>query len=90
MTEDSDMRLNRRQLLGTTVAAAAGGFAPRAVIGAGAGLAAAAAAGPALAQGTPGNQEYVVHPGELDEYYVFVRAASPARSASSACPRCAN
>lgn len=72
MTEDSDMRLNRRQLLGTTVAAAAGGFAPRAVIGAGAGLAAAAAAGPALAQGTPGNQEYVVHPGELDEYYVFV------------------
>ncbi|MCV2449125.1 TAT-dependent nitrous-oxide reductase [Paracoccus sp. DMF] len=72
MTEDSDMRLNRRQLLGTTVAAAAGGFAPRAVIGAGAGLAAAAAAGPALAQGSPGNQEYVVHPGELDEYYVFV------------------
>ncbi|WP_062563043.1 TAT-dependent nitrous-oxide reductase [Paracoccus aminovorans] len=72
MTEDSDMRLNRRQLLGTTVAAAAGGFAPRAVIGAGTGLAAAAAAGPALAQGSPGNQEYVVHPGELDEYYVFV------------------
>ena len=52
MTEDSDMRLNRRQLLGTTVAAAAGGFAPRAVIGAGAGLAAAAAAGPALAKST--------------------------------------
>ncbi|WP_026155498.1 TAT-dependent nitrous-oxide reductase [Paracoccus sp. N5] len=72
MTEDSDMRLNRRQLLGSTVAAAAGGLAPRAVIGAGAGLAAAAAAGPALAQGSPGNQEYVVHPGELDEYYVFV------------------
>ena len=72
MTKDSDMRMNRRQLLGTSVAAAAGGFAPRAVIGAGAGLAAAAAAGPALAQGTPGNLEYIVHPGELDEYYVLL------------------
>ena len=72
MTKDSDMRMNRRQLLGTSVAAAAGGFAPRAVIGAGAGLAAAAAAGPVLAQGAPGNLEYTVHPGELDEYYVLL------------------
>lgn len=72
MTKDNDMRLNRRQLLSTSVAVAAGGLAPRAVIGAGAGLAAAAAAGPALAQGTPGNLEYIVHPGELDEYYVLL------------------
>lgn len=71
MTEDSDKRLNRRQLLGTSVAVAAGGLAPRAMIGAGAGLAAAAAAGPALAQGAAGEQDWIVHPGELDEYYVL-------------------
>lgn len=72
MTEDSDMRLNRRQLLGTSVAVAAGGLAPRAMIGAGAGIGLAAASGPAQAQGGPGTQNFTVHPGELDEYYVLL------------------
>ena len=74
MTDRNDFRLNRRQLLGSSVAVAAGvgAVAPRALLGAGAGLAAGGIAAPALAQGTPGNQEYVVHPGELDEYYVLL------------------
>ena len=74
MTDRNDFRLNRRQLLGSSVAVAAGvgAVAPRALLGAGAGLAAGGIAAPALAQGAPGNQEYVVHPGELDEYYVLL------------------
>jgi len=72
MTKDSDIRLNRRQLLGTSVAAAAGAgtVAPRALLGGAAGLAAAGIAGQAAAQGA-GRSPHV-GPGELDEYYVLV------------------
>lgn len=57
--------LNRRQLLGTSAAAAAAG-----VSSLGGGLALSSV--PALAQSKAGGQRYEVKPGELDEYYVFV------------------
>ena len=73
MTKDSDFRLNRRQLLGSTMAAgAAGGFAPRALLGGAAGLVAAGAAGQAVAQTSGEGRSPHVAPGELDEYYVLV------------------
>ncbi|WP_299364709.1 TAT-dependent nitrous-oxide reductase [uncultured Paracoccus sp.] len=79
MDDDKKMRLNRRQLLGTSVAVAAagagaGGIASRALLGASAGAAAVGLAGPAAAQtagGAAGAQSSHVGPGELDEYYVF-------------------
>ncbi|KGJ04360.1 nitrous-oxide reductase [Paracoccus halophilus] len=72
MTEDRKIRMNRRQLLGSSVVAAgAGALGSRAVIGTGAGLTAAGiAAGQAGAQ--EGGLSYEVGPGELDEYYVLL------------------
>ncbi|WP_455918983.1 TAT-dependent nitrous-oxide reductase [Ensifer canadensis] len=65
-TEDKAVRLNRRQLLGTTAAAAVAGAA-----GVGGALAlSGTTASPAFAQGT-GGLPFEVKPGELDEYYVF-------------------
>ncbi|MFC0340645.1 TAT-dependent nitrous-oxide reductase [Paracoccus niistensis] len=74
MTEETRTGLNRRQLLGSTVALAAGAgtVAPRALLGAGAGLVAGGIATQAAAQGEAGGQNPHVGPGELDEYYVFV------------------
>lgn len=74
MTEETRTGLNRRQLLGSTIALAAGAgtVAPRALLGAGAGLAMGGIATQAAAQGEAGGQSYHVGPGELDEYYVFV------------------
>lgn len=74
MTEETRTGLNRRQLLGSTMALAAGAgtVAPRALLGAGAGLVAGGIATQAAAQGEAGGQSYHVGPGELDEYYVFV------------------
>ena len=74
MTEETRTGLNRRQLLGSTMALAAGAgtVAPRALLGAGAGLAMGGAATRAAAQGDAGGQSSHVGPGELDEYYVFV------------------
>lgn len=75
MTQDNDnrLRMNRRQLLGTSVVAAgAGALGAPALMGAGAavglGATGAAAQTPAAGGGLP----YEVRPGELDEYYVFV------------------
>lgn len=65
-TEDKAVRLNRRQLLGTTAAAAVAGAA-----GVGGALAlSGTTASSAFAQGT-GGLPFEVKPGELDEYYVF-------------------
>lgn len=74
MTEETRTGLNRRQLLGSTMAlaAGAGSVAPRALLGAGAGLVAGGIATQAAAQGEAGGQNPHVGPGELDEYYVFV------------------
>ncbi len=75
MTEDIKSGLNRRQLLGSTMALAAGAgtVAPRALLGAGAGLVAGGVATQAAAQGaSTGGLPYHVGPGELDEYYVFL------------------
>ncbi|SDK78117.1 TAT-dependent nitrous-oxide reductase [Paracoccus chinensis] len=74
MTEETRTGLNRRQLLGSTMALAAGAgtVAPRALLGAGAGLVAGGIATQAAAQGEAGGQPYHVGPGELDEYYVFL------------------
>ena len=74
MTEETRTGLNRRQLLGSTMALAAGAgtVAPRALLGAGAGLVAGGIATQAAAQGEAGGQNPHVGPGELDEYYVFV------------------
>lgn len=74
MTEETRTGLNRRQLLGSTMALAAGAgtVAPRAMLGAGAALVAGGVAGQAAAQGATGGQSAHVGPGELDEYYVFV------------------
>lgn len=74
MTEETRTGLNRRQLLGSTVAlaAGAGAIAPRAMLGAGAGLALGGAATAAAAQGATGGQSPHVGPGELDEYYTLV------------------
>jgi nitrous-oxide reductase len=71
MSDDTELRMNRRQLLGTSMAAlSAGTIAPQAILGGAAGLAAVGAAGQAVAQGAA--QSYEVKPGELDEYYVLV------------------
>ncbi|KQY21531.1 TAT-dependent nitrous-oxide reductase [Rhizobium sp. Root482] len=64
-TEDTQPRLNRRQLLGSTAAVAAAGAAT-----AGGALTFAGGATPAKAA-TEGGLSYEVKPGELDEYYTF-------------------
>ncbi len=64
--EETKMRLNRRQMLGTTAFMAAAG-----AVGAGGALTlSGGTATPARAQETSGSS-YEVKPGELDEYYVF-------------------
>ncbi len=63
--ENSKVRLSRRQLLGTSAAAAAAS-----VTSFGGGLTLSAT--PAMAQSSAGRQRFEVKPGELDEYYVFV------------------
>lgn len=63
--EETKMRLNRRQMLGTTAFMAAAG-----AVGAGGALTLSGTATPASAQETSGSS-YEVKPGELDEYYVF-------------------
>ncbi|MCA0339794.1 MAG: TAT-dependent nitrous-oxide reductase [Proteobacteria bacterium] len=63
--EDTQPRLNRRQLLGSTAAVAAAGAAT-----AGGALTFAGGATPAKAA-TEGGLSYEVKPGELDEYYTF-------------------
>ena len=64
--EENKAGLSRRQLLGSTAAAAAAAGA----VGAGAITLGSSAMTPALAQAARNN--YEVKPGELDEYYVFV------------------
>ncbi|WP_438751091.1 TAT-dependent nitrous-oxide reductase [Pararhizobium sp. O133] len=63
--DDTQPRLNRRQLLGSTAAVAAAGAAT-----AGGALTFAGSATPAKAA-TDGGLPYEVKPGELDEYYTF-------------------
>lgn len=63
--DDTQPRLNRRQLLGSTAAVAAAGAAT-----AGGALTFAGGATPAKAA-TEGGLPYEVKPGELDEYYTF-------------------
>ncbi|MFT3691129.1 TAT-dependent nitrous-oxide reductase [Paenirhodobacter sp.] len=66
MTDENELRLNRRQMLGTSMAAlGAGTVAPQAILG---GAVLTVSATQAMAQG----QSAHVGPGELDEYYVFV------------------
>jgi nitrous-oxide reductase len=65
MSQEETRGLSRRQLLGSTAAAAAAAGA----VGAGAITLGSGAMTPALAQAAGNN--YEVKPGELDEYYVF-------------------
>ncbi|HLP70316.1 MAG TPA: TAT-dependent nitrous-oxide reductase, partial [Rhizobium sp.] len=67
MSNEEKMRLNRRQMLGTTAIAAAAGAAS---VG-GALTLTGGAATPAKAQEAAGGNTYEVKPGELDEYYAF-------------------
>jgi len=64
--EENQMRLNRRQMLGSTAFVAAAGAA---TVGGAISLTGGSAT-PALAQGADGHS-YEVKPGELDEYYTF-------------------
>ncbi|MFC3163658.1 TAT-dependent nitrous-oxide reductase [Ciceribacter thiooxidans] len=67
MSNEEKMRLNRRQMLGTTAIAAAAGAATVS----GALTLTGGTATPAKAQETAGRNNYEVKPGELDEYYAF-------------------
>ncbi|WP_416798953.1 TAT-dependent nitrous-oxide reductase [Ciceribacter azotifigens] len=67
MSNEEKMRLNRRQMLGTTAIAAAAGAASVS----GALTLTGGTATPAKAQEAAGGNTYEVKPGELDEYYAF-------------------
>ena len=67
MSNEEKMRLNRRQMLGTTAIAAAAGAATVS----GALTLTGGTATPAKAQEAAGRNNYEVKPGELDEYYAF-------------------
>ncbi len=67
MSNEEKMRLNRRQMLGTTAIAAAAGAASIS----GALTLTGGTATPAKAQEAAGRNNYEVKPGELDEYYAF-------------------
>ena len=94
MTEETERQtLSRRQMLGTTAAVAAAGAAGVA----GGAVTSRSLVTPAEAQPQPSARSAVgpnkteVKPGDLDEYYVFFSAvARAAKSALSACHRCAN
>lgn len=69
MSEDQNNRLNRRQLLGTSVAAGATAVSGALTLAGGA-VSPAAAQSSSAAPSSEGGS-YEVKPGELDEYYVF-------------------
>lgn len=78
--EENRTGLSRRQLLGSTAAAAAAAGA----VGAGAITLGSSAMTPALAQAAGNN--YEVKPGELDEYYIFVSGGHSGEVRVVGCP----